>query len=57
MVQLHCKLPLIMICWIFLSQGESIERSVSFVHKGKNIVLDLVPNRLDIMFLYYFFRL
>ena len=31
-------------------QDENIERSISFVHKGKNIVLDLVPNRLNLLF-------
>ncbi|CAB4010915.1 Hypothetical predicted protein [Paramuricea clavata] len=29
----------------FYSQGETVERSISFLHNGKKLVLDLVPNR------------
>ncbi len=31
-----------------LLQDEAIERSVSFVHNKKKVILDLVPNRYDI---------
>jgi hypothetical protein len=32
-------------------QGEAVERSISFLHNGKKLVLDLVPNRYYILFL------
>jgi hypothetical protein len=36
-------------------QDENVERSISFLHNGKNVVLDLVPNRyaLYILFIFY----
>jgi hypothetical protein len=32
-------------------QDEKIERSISFVHNGKTVVFDLVPNRCDFFYL------
>ena len=34
-------------------QDEKIERSISFVHNGKTVVFDLVPNRCDFFICHY----